>query len=295
MRYIERMLVVIEAEAHGAFVIDKALALRDHAQASVTFAKIHYDHVVDDAALGLSADERERLVTLEVQAEQIKFERSIARHARDRDWCAEVVWGKQSWRSILDLAERGDCDLIVKDAYVERHLDRVVHTAHDWNLLRYAELPVLMVKPEQWVANAIVLAALDVAQRGNDELNKRILRYAADLTALLNGTLYVINALPVSRRVVMEQHRGEDYERFIGDASARRLAIMERLLDETRIRDARVQVAEGTPHAAIIETVATLGVELLVIGKSQPDVDEYLGTTSERLLHGVNCDVISIA
>ena len=70
---------------------------------------------------------------------------------------------------------------------------------------------------------------------------------------------------------------------------------IERLLTETHVSGARVQVVEGTPHAAIAEVAEELKAELLVIGKSRLGVAEYLGTTSERLLHGVNSDVVSIA
>jgi nucleotide-binding universal stress UspA family protein len=295
MKTIERMLVAIEDEDHGEFVIEKAFALRDHANATPTFARIHYDHVIDDPVLGFSPEEHDRVVRLETQAEQIKFQHFVSMYARDGNWRAEVVWSKQPWRGIIDLAHRGDCRLIVKDAYVERRLLQVIHTAHDWNLLRYADMPVMMIKPVQWVAHAVVLAAIDVVDPNIDALNQRILRYANDLTEMLGGTLYVANALPLSRRLVMEQHRGEDYERFIADICAQRLGQIERLLTETHISGARVQIVEGTPHTAIAEVTKELKAELLVIGKSRLDVAEYLGTTSERLLHSVNSDVVSIA
>ncbi len=295
MKDRRHILVHIETPENGALVIAKALRLRDFAGAELTFVHTHYDHVVDDSELSFSEAERDEVVRLELEAEELKFRRFVASHAADRNWQTHVVWARRAWQGVLEAGEERGADLIVKDAHARPAPGlRVLHTGHDWHLLGRARVPVMMLKPEPWPQAANVLAAIDVFDPRNTAQNLRILHFARDLAQMLGGTLHIANALPLSHRIVAEQRSRQEYDALCAEITAQRRVRLLEMLDDDLRRQAGVHVVTGTPHRVIADLAHRLECDVLVMGKSVPGGGDYLGTIAEQLLHGVDCDVASI-
>lgn len=295
MRNHRHLLVHIETPENAACVISKALRLRDFAGAKLTFIHTHYDHVVDDSELALSDADREEVVRLELEAERLKFQRFLASHAADENWQSHVVWARRAWQGVLEASEAYGADLIIKDAHARRGPGvPLLHSGHDWNLLGRARIPVMMLKPEPWPQAANVLAAIDVFDPRKAAQNAHILRFGADLTELLGGTLHVANALPLSHRIVAERRSRQEYDELCNEIAEQRRALLLEMLDVEWRDEVGVHVVTGTPHRVIADLCERLCCDFLVMGKSVPGGSDYLGTIAEQLLHHIDCDIASI-
>lgn len=143
-----------------------------------------------------------------------------------------------------------------------------------------------------------ILAALDTSVRA-----KAVLRAATQLAELSRAQLYLFRAIHVppefpaaaggaSRRddlvdVLIKEAEG-DLNILAGplDASYRRAS--------SGVGCARV-IATGTPWRAILETAASLHVDLIVLGNhGYKGLDRVLGTTAGKVVNGANTDVLII-
>ncbi len=295
MKTLQRILVSIDTTEHARFLVEKALSLRDYATAELIFVQPIYDEMVEDARLHFSSEEHDRIIQLLVEAEELKFKHFVGSVAADDNWRSTVEWCKRPWEGILETANRYECDLIIKDAYVEARLDEIIHTPHDWNLLRYSDRPLMMIKPKPWIENSNIIAAIDVFDSRKHELNIHVLRYAASLTDLLGGKLHVVNALPSFRSGMLELSGQETYKKMTQDVSKHRYDYMHRLVQESDMECEEFHVVSGVPNEAIRDLVDRLQAEFIVVGKVRPGVVDFMGTTAELLLHSVNSDMVSIS
>ena len=295
MKNLKRIMVSIDAIEHAGFLVEKALKLRNYTTAKMVFIQPIYDEMVEDVHLNFSSEEHDRIVQLLTDAESLKFKQLIKSVAGDEDWQSMAKWCKRSWEGILDTARRLDCDLIIKDAFIETRLNEIVHTPHDWNLLRYANLPVMMIKPKPWVENSNIVAAIDIFDPQKHKLNIHVLQYAGSLTEILGGELHVVNALPCLRNAVLEAHGIDAYLKMTKEVEAARNEYLKRLVEESRQECEELHVVVGVQSEAISRLVDSLDAECIIIGKVKPSVVDFMGTTAEQLLHCMNCDVVSVS
>ena len=274
MKSLQRILVYIDKAEHARFLVEKALRLKHYADALLYFVQ-PIDDVLEDAQMPCSDEEREEIIR---QLEGIKF----------------VHRAERTWEDIISTAHRLACDLIVKDAFVEKRLNKIVHTAHDWDLLCHADVSVMMIKPKPWVEGSNIVAAIDVFDSYKHALNVHVLRYAGSLAELLGGQMHVVNAVPPLRGVVLEHATVAAYERLVHEVEAQRHDVIQRLLSESEACCAEIHVVEGVPGDAVNELVNTLEAECLVIGKVSRRVQNFMDTTAELLLHVVSSDVVFV-
>jgi universal stress protein E len=295
MKNLQRILVSIDSAEHARFLVEKALRLRDYATAELVFIQPIYDELAEDAHMHFTIEEHDRIIQLLLEVEELKFDHFISSVAFDNNWRSTVKWCKRPWQGILETASRYECDLIIKDAFIETRLNKIIHTPHDWNLLRSSDRPVMMIKPKPWVDNSNVVAAIDVFDSRKHELNVKVLQYAASITELLRGKLHVANALPSLRSTVLERSSLDTYKKLTLEVEACRYAYMQQLVDESGTDCEEIHVVIGVPYQAISDLVDRLEAEFIVIGKVRPAVADFMGTTAELLLHSVNSDMISIS
>ncbi len=268
--------------------MEKVLRLKDYADAHLYIVQF-VDDGLEDAQMRISDEERDQVLG---QLKEISFAHCDEPCAIFENW---VEWPKCTWEGVINTAQQHACDLIVKDAIVEKRLNEIVHTPHDWNLLHHADVTVMMIKPKAWIEGSNIVAAIDVFDSYKHALNVHVLRYAGSLAELLGGKLHVANALPSLRDAVLEHSTVAAYETLVHEVEGQRHDLIQRLLDESEVRCAEIHVVEGDPRDAVYELVNTLEAECLVIGKVQPHVENFMGTTAEHLLHVANSDVVFVA
>jgi universal stress protein E len=291
MKDINNILAIVNQQDDGEIVLQKAMMLAENNGATVHVAKIVYEGFVD-----LSVHEvghSQELKTFVMQAEE-SFVEDLIDPVRGGSVAIEscVVWQKYEYQGILDIAADCSADLIIKAT--NHPVNEIVRTPQDWNLLRHADIPVMLVKPSAWKKNPVVVAAVDRQDPKHEEMSTRILHTASDLTSTLKGQLKLINTFPSVEHWVGPITVVIDFDNIRNGVCGEIEHSLRNLADRCGVKPHSVHAGEGTAHKAIESLVQSTQAEILVLGTSQRTGGKgiVLGNTSETILHHVNCDVV---
>jgi len=295
MSSIRNILVSVNDAADAPYTLEKALRLAAATGARVHVVRVVYEGIADlsAAAIDASLDLKSSLL----QAAETYLEELVER-ARHQLPALETVtlWNPRAWEGILHAAERVEADLILKGATVQEGFGSAIRTPDDWNLLRHASVPVLLVKPDAWLTEPVVLCALDVFDDSHRALNASILGRAREFADLLGGELDIAVAYPLFEPWIGELGALKSYDdlrRSIeGEIRERVIA----LADGAGIRYRRLIADEGHAVQVIGRLVEEDEAQLVVIGThARAGIQGVLlGNTSERVLHVVPVDVATI-
>ena len=200
----ERVLVAIKPWQRGLPLESQhASQLADALGAQLMIASAVFDaRVASRAGRGDAAAlaARARLI----EAERIELEK-LAQSLRA--WgtavSTRVVWSAPAYQGVLDVAREWRADLLVVGVH-ERGLEvgtRLTDT--DWQLMRLAPCPLLLVKNPFFTGYRTVLAAIDPAHRepargGNEGF---VLEVARSVSEACESELRVVHALPDPARL----------------------------------------------------------------------------------------------
>ena len=295
MQPLKNILVVPGDDEQARYVLEKANILADATGARLHVVQVIYEGI---AELGASAiDATHELKTLMLQAAESALEDTVAElRARHPDLEAATLWNARHWEGVLHAAERAEADLIVKGASVHQVFGDIVRTPDDWNLLRHSAIPVMLVKPQAWVKNPTVLCALDPFDDGHEKLSVALLREARALTDVLQGELLLVVAYPLFEPWVGELGAMKSYEDLKNNIELEIRQRVQALVEKAGVPFDRLVADEGQPAQVIGRLVDDTEAELLVIGTHAREGVKgiLLGNTSERLLHAVATDVLTM-
>ncbi|XOV88181.1 MAG: universal stress protein [Pseudomonadota bacterium] len=288
---ISTILAVVNNRDDGEIVLDKAFTLAQHARAS-----LHVVHVVHSAYAELpvhTIETSQELKTFILQAEESVVE-ELLEPLMNRGVSIEsaTIWHKREYEGILDVAHDCGADLIIKAT--EFPVTEVIRTPTDWNLLRHSDVPVMLVKPINWVETPVIMAALNMTvDQGEDALNDRILTRTKDLATALNGKIHVVTTYPSVEQWVGPLTVIVDFDAVRRSVSKNVTNRVNEVLHKLGIAGATIHALEGDPATVIQQIVAETGAEVLVMGTHHRSGAKgiVLGNTSEKILHHVKSDV----
>ncbi len=235
-----------------------------------------------------------------IEAERIELEK-LAQSVRA--WgtavSTRVVWGAPAYQGVLDVAREWRADLLVVGVQ-ERGLEvgtRLTDT--DWQLMRLAPCPLLLVKDPFFTGYRTVLAAIDPAHRepargGNEGF---VLEVARSVSEACESELRVVHALPDPARrppspveIAPGVHCDADaieelHRRAVGD-----------LLALHRLAPEQVDLVQGMPEDVIARAVADRRAGLVVLGALRRGQlsQAPIGSTAESVAAAVPCDVLLV-
>ena len=295
MDSLKRVLVAVTREVDCSLVLEKAQILAAAAGAVTQVIRVVYDDVVES---GIPTEEdRQRLKSYIMESEEAFLEELVAGFA---DGFGEIttatIWNKREWEGVTDAARDLEADLIIKVANLETRIQEVIHTPDDWNLLRHAACPVMLVKPQRWESEPAIVAAVDILNEDHEAMNLTILEKASSLAKVLGGALHVVNAYPLFEPFVGELGVGYNYEQIKEDIEAE---LQEKILAVTGsagIGCAGIHVREGKPSMVIRDVVDESSADIVVMGTVGRSgvAGLVIGNTSESVLHVVNTDVVTL-
>lgn len=296
MEKLDNILVVLDDDrANARTLLDKARRL-----AAAGGPTVHAVRVVHEGIAELSAraiDTSARLKTFILEAEESVTE-ELVEEARGSLPGLETatLWNPRQWQGVLHAAEHAGADLIMKAASRRPGVTELVRTPDDWNLLRHAEVPVMLVKPQAWVDDPVVLCALDIFDEGHDDLSLALLRDAQSLSRVLGGSLHVVVAYPLFERWVGELGGLRDYDSLKQDVEKEIRSRVLNLAREAGVEYQRLYAEEGRADMVIANLAAELDAELVVVGtRARKGLQGVLlGNTSERLIHELDTDVVTV-
>ena len=241
----------------------------------------------DSARLAKSRGElvAARLALLQKRCKQLQGRGIVAR-------CA-VVWEEPAYAAVLRAAIRDDADLIVIGTHRPRANRTPILKQNDWELMRYASRPLLIVRGTGSKRSGPVVAALDPSHV-NDKpaaLDAELAKGAHMLAAGLNAEVHAVHciansAYPLGPITVKQRHAAKREARERLDAILARAGV-----------DARkIHVLDGLVEEVLPELLEKIHAHTLVLGAlSRRWLQGFVfGNTAERLIYETSCDLLIV-
>jgi universal stress protein E len=209
-------------------------------------------------------------------------------------------WDFPAYEAIVREACRVKAGLIVAEQHPGRHFAARLLHLNDWELLRLAPMPVLLVKSTRALRRPAILAAVDPDHSYGKplRLDRQILRAGARLAHALHGVLhagyaYVPLPLTAFSDGALSDHEVERVEVHATRAATRKL---ERTVNGMGIPRSRQHVLGRHPVDAIAQLAASTRAAIVVMGAiSRSGIRRLLiGNTAEKLLDRLACDLLIV-
>lgn len=213
---------------------------------------------------------------------------------------SKVEWDFPPHEAVIRAAHGFDADLIVAERHATRHHLAWALRFTDFELLRLAPMPVLLVKTPNAYDHPSILAAVDPTHAYSKplKLDREILNCATRLTHALRGSLHAVFAyepLPVAALNAELPLAGATDE-IAAETKARARKQLAHVLNGATIPETRRHLVPQHPIDAIRRTAADVGSSIVVMGAiSRSGLKRLvLGNTAERVLDELPCDVLVV-
>jgi len=301
MRSIRRILVAVkdpEAMTHPLLAKAGQLAQALGARLELFHAISPWPYPGDYGIprVQLREIERKTRAVILVQLEK------IAARLRRRRIAVTVAgeWDHPVYEAIIRRARHIKADLIVAGLRTSDHSIAGLLHLTDWELLRLAPMPVLLIKTPGSYRHPVVVAAVDPAHANSKpvRLDELILSASATLTRALHGTLHALHAY-VPFPLVPKPHlplSQATLERLKADVATAARSRFERVLRTTKIRERNRHLVGRHPIDAIERTAAEIHSSIVVMGALSRSGFRglFIGNTAEAVLDNLNCDVLVV-
>jgi universal stress protein E len=301
MRPVRRILVAVkEPGARSQPAVAKAAQL-----ARAFGAKIELFHAIaspvfmDTLAaqhLDLADLQREQREAMTAQLERVAAR--LRRHKVEVATCVE--WDYPIYEAIVRRATAIGAGLIVAERHGGARHAKWLLSFTDFELLRLAACPVLIVKTSRLYHRPTVLAAIDPthAYAKPARLDDQILGAGARLTEALHGELHAMYAyLPMPVMPIGMTGNGYAVAAQL-EAGATRAAqnVFERALRKQSIGARQRHIVHGHPVDAIPATARAARASLVIMGAvSRSGLKRlFIGNTAEQVLDALPCDVLVV-
>jgi universal stress protein E len=209
-------------------------------------------------------------------------------------------WDYPAYEAVVRAANRVGADLIVAERHAGRHIAAGLLHLNDWELLRLAPLPVLLVKRTGRYRRPRVLAAVDPDHRYAKpaQLDREILEAGGQVAEALRGSLHAVHAYsPLPLTAYTHGALSEDIVADMQRRSARAAAAkLEQLAGRAGIPAARCHLIARHASDAIEQAAAETGSAIVVMGAlARSGLKRLLiGNTAERVLDHLPCDLLVV-
>lgn len=211
-----------------------------------------------------------------------------------------VEWDFPPHEAVIRAARGFSADLIVAERHATAHHLPWLLRFTDFELLRLAPVPVLLVKTRQAYDHPSILAAVDPSHAYSKplKLDREILRCAAQLTQALRGSLHAVFAYDPLPGAAMEPGLALAgvTDAIATETEARAKKALARVLNGASIPASRRHLVPRHPIDAIEEEAAELGCSIVVMGAISRSGFKRLviGNTAERVFDELPCDVLVV-
>lgn len=255
--------------------LQKAAALAESCGARLTLLNTFVLPQPTAKAVGISAPE---IIDAALRERRRKLE-ALAATLRRRGLRVQCVveWDYPEHEALVRQVLATRPDLLVAGTSHHNRLVRWILSNTDWELIRSCPCPLWLVRGGALPKKPKVLVAVDPghAQAGRSRLDSRLLGAARTLVDSIGGTISIIHS---------------------DDVQHSRIDAVERLGNRHDILPANRYVFPGEATRVLPEAVWHVGADILLLGAvsrsrlGQP----FIGTTAERVIDRVECDVFVV-
>jgi universal stress protein E len=262
-----------QQKAHPALQKATALALRTGARLTLLNTFVLPQPMADVARISareiINAALRDRRRSLEKLAAGLRRRGLKVR-------CV-VQWDHPQSEAVVRHVLEERPDLLVAETAHHSRIARWILSNTDWELIRSCPCPLWLVRGGKLPAKPQLLVAVDPGheQAGRSRLDTRLLEAAQQLVGHIGGTIGIVHA---------------------DDPQATRIDAVERLAKRHGVDPARRFVVPGESTRVLPLVVEETGADILLLGAvSRSRLDQpFIGTTAERLIDRVECDVFVV-
>ena len=296
MSNIERILVVVDAEEDFSSATDgmpvelrKALHFV-HNKTSVELRLIsvgyekylhHSFHSIGYDYIALRKEYVERMeASLNALTEKLTAQGFKA--------SSEVVWAHPRYEKIVQKADEFDASLVVQHVRAYAKIEHYHLTNDSWQLVRFCNRPLLLVRDADWGKPVVMMAAVDPLHSHNKplQLDDKIINTGIEVSAQLGGEFHVVHAYGESARPFASagKIKDEHSEAFDG------------LMASYNLDASKVHFIDETPLFALQSFSQQIHCNIIVMGAiSRSRFSEaMIGSTAERTLDYIKTDVLII-
>ena len=212
----------------------------------------------------------------------------------------EVRWGFPTEDVVLAEIERWQADLLVVGTHQAGSTPHTRLAQVDWQLMRSCPCPMLLARDPQFEGYTKVLAAVDPLHRHAEPsgLDQSVLEAASLLAKASESELLVAHVHPDPQDYALASSVEVLPGVYYGNENiedVHRKALME-LVENFGIRRSQVLLTSGDPAEQLGNAIIENDIDLVVLGAlKRGRLEQWLlGSTAERVVAEVNCDVLLI-
>ena len=316
MQRFKHILCVLEHGALSKPALDRAVALAENNQASLTVVNVA-PQVPNGFRLPDSGPISVDLQSALVQEHQTQMASLLAPYRQGLDIRHKVLLGTGFLEVIREVLRNGH-DLVIKCPESPSWLDRLF-AGDDMHLMRKCPCPIWFIKPQAPKAYKRILAAVDVDDfypphelETRHLLNEQILEMSAALALSESAELHIVHAwnsmtemvdmLAFSTKISKEQIASNiETER---DQQQQRLRLLVQAIrsKSSAAREALdylkpvTHVVKGSARKEVPQIAAQLSIDCIVMGTvARTGIRGFImGNTAETILEQIDCSVLAI-
>ncbi|MCW8885737.1 MAG: universal stress protein [Motiliproteus sp.] len=301
MNLVEKILVLIESKEQVEPLLAKARHLATASEAKLELFYCCYSQSLSSKYLFDEEQKNHAKMGFMHGVEKWLEELVQQLLAEGIEASADVCWERHMERGMLTKIERYDPDLVLKDCRYHHRLDQHLFGHVDWELIRHAKVPLLLVRPSAWNQCPTIIAAVDPihSHEKSTTIDMLILKRSKQICDWLQGKLKVFHSFqPLPMSVILDDTLVLDYERFRDKLRNTHQQALEVLLEQFGLAEGVVEayLAEGDTHAVLPEFLDKNNADVVVLGAvNRSSLDRFfIGSTSEITLDHIHCDVLIV-
>lgn len=305
MKRLDRILAVLDPTAEVQPGLARAVTLARRSGATLELFICDFDPSLSGQPF--FDTDKLRALREEFVGERLEYLEGLADDLRAEGLAVEthVHWDNPLYRGVVRRVDESAPDLVVKDSHYHSALRRTLFTNTDWNLIRTCPVPLLLVKAGEWPASPRLVAAVDPGHLGDKPaaLDHDILDWSALLAGRMGGEVHAVHAFfPAA---LLSAATGMAGMPLAGGITAAEIVESERkritdslatIVGSHGLSGERVHLEQGSASEVLPRVAESLGAAVLVMGAvSRSRLQEiFLGSTAERVLERVRCDVLVV-
>jgi nucleotide-binding universal stress UspA family protein len=302
MQRFKKILLVYDDTEKGKSSLNRAVDLATRNKARLTIIDV-IEGIPQDSQMLIAALHPQEIIENAVKKQKNRLEQYIAPLLESGlNANAKVLVGKEFIEIIREVL-RNDHDLVIKTARGKGGVRDILFGSTAMHLMRKCPCPTLVMKPERSQRYNRILAAVDVTPAAPKVsiLNTKIMDLATSLTQLDESELHIIHAWDIPYEHLMRERvdtSPAEIEKWEKEAGKLPKRYLDDLLKKYALKKIKHQVhlLKGKASWLIPELVEKKRINLIVMGTlCRTGIPGFLiGNTAEKILHRVNCSVLTI-
>lgn len=209
----------------------------------------------------------------------------------------DAAWETPWEEGVIRAALRHQADWIVAGASEHPVHRRPFFAGADWQLIRHAPCPLLLVRGAGWETPPRVIAAVDpLRSHGKPEyLDSRIIDVSARICRHKHGRLYVFHAFePIFSDIRAGDGEPAPIEYTEANLEGAHTAAVEALVEGLEDIRRTVRIAEGITEEKLPEFATEISADLVVMGAVDRSAVRrtLIRSTAERVMDRLDCDIL---